>query len=171
LLNCFSTQSFLTQGKFFFDPLIKKNHLIFDFLNRLAIKYFAQYTNRSGVTESRIENLTETEIFIRHKRGNGEVDESKGKNLITLPLVEFFKRFFLHILPRGFHRIRYYGLSSSRCSKEKIAIVEKLIGKKISKKESMMNTKPNPPCSKCHSLNTRTICLRNNTRRERLDTS
>lgn len=137
----------------------------------VAIKYFAQYTNRSGITESRITNVTETEIFIKPKRDNGEIDANKEKKLITLPLIEFFKRFFLHILPKGFHRIRYYGLSSPRCSKEKIALVEELIGKKISKKDSMVNSKPNPPCSKCHSLKTRTICLRNNTRRERIDTS
>ena len=48
--------------------------------------------------------------------------------MMTLPATEFIRRFLLHVLPAGFHRIRYYGLLGNRHRKEKLARCRQLLG-------------------------------------------
>ena len=47
---------------------------------------------------------------------------------MTLPAPEFLRRFLLHVLPAGFHRIRYYGFLGHRHRKEKLARCRDLLG-------------------------------------------
>ena len=133
----------IDEGKVNLEPQYQHTLGMVEFLSRLpetwnvycqppykgkevVLKYMAQYTNRSGISDSRIEKVTDTEIFIKPKRDAAEPDYNKqdvvngeSKKMIVLTLPEFFRRFFLHILPKGFHRIRHFGLSSPHCSKKK----------------------------------------------------
>jgi hypothetical protein len=47
---------------------------------------------------------------------------------MTLPAEEFIRRFLLHVLPSGFHRIRYYGFLGNRYRKEKLEHCRQLLG-------------------------------------------
>lgn len=47
---------------------------------------------------------------------------------MTLPATEFIRRFSLHVLPTGFHRIRYYGFLDARHRREKLARCRQLVG-------------------------------------------
>jgi hypothetical protein len=47
---------------------------------------------------------------------------------MTLSAEEFIRRFLLHVLPRGFHRIRYYGFLGNRFRQDKLALCRQLIG-------------------------------------------
>src|SRR5260370_8214979 len=47
---------------------------------------------------------------------------------MTLSAEEFIRRFLLHVLPRGFHRIRYYGFLGNRFRQEKLARCRQLLG-------------------------------------------
>ena len=65
--------------------------------------YLGRYTHRVGISNARILGMDERGVTFATKDGR----------TCTLPPVEFLRRFLLHVLPRGFHKIRHYGLCSS----------------------------------------------------------
>ena len=68
-----------------------------------VFSYLGRYTHRVGISNARIVSMNERGVTFASKNGR----------TCTLPPVEFLRRFLLHVLPRGFHKIRHYGLSSS----------------------------------------------------------
>ncbi len=84
-----------------------------------VVEYLGRYTHKIAISNHRIISFTDGKVCFRYKDYR---DESKTK---TMPLdaTEFIRRFALHILPKGFVRIRHYGiLSSSRKQKTLPAI-------------------------------------------------
>lgn len=76
-----------------------------------VIEYLGRYTHKIAIANHRIESIADDVVSFRYKDYR---DESKTKHMM-LPAAEFIRRFSLHILPKGFVRIRHYGiLSSSR---------------------------------------------------------
>lgn len=75
-----------------------------------VLAYLARYTHRVAISNSRLVALGERGVSFRWK----DYRASKGGKLqiktMTLPAEEFLRRFLLHVLPSGFHRIRHYGL-------------------------------------------------------------
>jgi hypothetical protein len=71
-----------------------------------VVKYLGQYTHRVAITNQRILNIAGGKVtFIAKDYRDGAV-----KKPVTLEGVEFLRRFTLHILPRRFVKIRYYGI-------------------------------------------------------------
>ncbi len=125
----------------------------------VVLKYFARYTNRAGISDNRIEEINDNEILIKLKRDPAEINTNGAKKTVTLTKIEFFKRFFTHVLPKSFHRIRHFGLSSPRCSKENVESAKKLLNQdSCPEKESPILE--NMFCPKCQSKNTRIISSR-----------
>jgi hypothetical protein len=75
-----------------------------------ALKYLGRYAARAAITDARILELTENSVTFRWK------DRSKGnrQETLTLPGVEFARRYLRHVLPRGLRSIRYYGFCHPR---------------------------------------------------------
>jgi hypothetical protein len=76
-----------------------------------VIKYLARYTHRIAISNHRLLAADERRVSFRWK------DYRRGhrQQIMTLELAEFTRRFLLHVLPRGFVKIRYYGfLAQSR---------------------------------------------------------
>jgi hypothetical protein len=73
-----------------------------------VLAYLARYTHRVAIGNSRLLDLTDKHVSFRWKdyRDNGD---HKNK-VMRLAAGEFMRRFLLHVLPDGFHRIRHYGL-------------------------------------------------------------
>ena len=70
-----------------------------------VLAYLARYVFRIAITESRIVGLDDAGVTIRHK------DRASGRWCRTrLDGHEFMRRFLQHVLPKGFHKVRYYGL-------------------------------------------------------------
>jgi hypothetical protein len=90
-----------------------------------VLAYLARYTHRVAISNSRLVGLDERGITFRYKdyRSNGR--ERFGT--MTLAPGEFIRRFLLHVLPNGFHRIRHYGLLASATCKANIARPRELI--------------------------------------------
>jgi len=82
------------------------------------IKYLGQYTHRVAISNHRLQNIDDNSVSFYYKdyRNNGENKPT------TLPGVEFLRRFCMHILPKGFVKIRYYGIVSSRYAKKTILL-------------------------------------------------
>ena len=68
-----------------------------------VLKYLGRYTHRVAISNGRLLAVTEEAVTFRTKEGKAA----------TLPPVEFLRRFLQHILPKGFQKIRHYGLYAS----------------------------------------------------------
>ena len=69
------------------------------------LEYLARYVYRVAITNSRLVGLDDAGVTIRHK------ERASGRWLRTrLTGHEFMRRFLQHVLPKGLHKIRYYGL-------------------------------------------------------------
>ena len=91
-----------------------------------VLAYLARYTHRVAIANSRLVALDERGVTFRYKdyRRNGQARH----RTMTLTADEFIRRFLLHVLPKGFHRIRHYGLLASAGCKANIARARELIG-------------------------------------------
>lgn len=88
-----------------------------------VIKYLGNYTHRIAISDSRIIQATEKKVTIAVKnRAAGTRQE------VTLSDVEFIRRFLLHVLPKGFVKVRHYGILASRCKKSCLAKCRHLTG-------------------------------------------
>ena len=89
------------------------------------LAYLARYTHRVAISNSRLVGLDERGVTFRYKdyRSNGR----ERFRTMTLAPGEFIRRFLLHVLPKGFHRIRHYGLLASATCKANIARARELI--------------------------------------------
>src|SRR4249919_2924577 len=110
-------------------PLRKKNWFVYakpPFAGPEAVlAYLARYTHRVAISNSRLLALDERGVIFRYKdyRRNGQT----RFRTMTLAPDEFIRRFLLHVLPKGFHRIRHYGLLASATCKTNIARARELI--------------------------------------------
>jgi putative transposase/transposase-like zinc-binding protein len=90
-----------------------------------VLAYLARYTHRVAISNRRLIAVDETHVSFRWKdyRENGR---SRSK-VMRLAAGEFMRRFLLHVLPDGFHRIRHYGLFANGHRAEKLALCRKLL--------------------------------------------
>ena len=72
-----------------------------------ALKYLAPYVYRVALSNNRIEHLGDTSVTFRYRES-----DSGALRQMTLTPMEFIRRFLQHVLPDGFHKVRYYGLLS-----------------------------------------------------------
>ena len=98
-----------------YDALFKKKWVVFAKsafkTNKSVIEYLGRYTHKIAISNYRIQNINKEDrtvtFSLKDYKKNGE------KTTQTLTTKEFIRRFSLHILPRGFTRIRHYGILSS----------------------------------------------------------
>jgi hypothetical protein len=85
-----------------------------------VLGYLARYTHRVAIGNSRLVELTDTHVHFRWKDYRDH-DRSKSK-VMALPIGEFMRRFLMHVLPDGFHRIRHCGLFANYRRTENLAL-------------------------------------------------
>lgn len=90
-----------------------------------VLAYLSRYTHRVAIANSRLLSLDEQGVTFRWKDYR-----TKGKTrhkTMTLNTDEFIRRFLLHVLPNGFHRIRHYGLLANGGRRKQLAQVRELL--------------------------------------------
>jgi len=90
-----------------------------------VLAYLSRYTHRVAISNSRLISMDEHGVTFRWKDYR-----AKGKTrhkTMTLEPEEFMRRFLLHVLPGGFHRIRHYGLIANNVRKENLALARELL--------------------------------------------
>lgn len=88
-----------------------------------VFKYLGNYTHRVAISNHRIVSCTENLVTFRWQdRKNGN-----QKKTLTIPVVDFMKRFLLHILPSRFVKIRHYGILGNSCKKKALELCLLLI--------------------------------------------
>lgn len=78
------------------------------------VEYLAKYTHRVAISNTRIKNIDERGVTFSFR----DYAHNANQKLMTLTGVEFLRRFAMHILPRGFVKIRYYGILTSTYRKQ-----------------------------------------------------
>ena len=91
-----------------------------------VIGYLGRYTHRVAISNHRLLKAENGQVSFAYK---DYADQNKRK-VMAVDADEFIRRFLLHILPSGFHKIRYYGLLATRNRKTKLARARKLLGQK-----------------------------------------
>jgi hypothetical protein len=90
-----------------------------------VLAYLSRYTHRVAISNSRLIALSDAGVTFKWKdyRAKGR-DKAK---VMTLSTDEFIRRFLIHVLPTGFHRIRHYGLFASTTRAKNIARARQLL--------------------------------------------
>jgi hypothetical protein len=104
-----------------------------------VLAYLARYTHRVAIANSRLIALDERGITFRCKdyRCKGRV----RYKTMTLAVAEFMRRFLLHVLPSGFHRIRHYGLLANTARKDNLTRARELLMGSTSQQTTDAQTK------------------------------
>ena len=89
-----------------------------------VLDYLGRYTHRVAISNNRILNIEDGQVTFRYK----DYRHGSQQKTMTLSADEFIRRFLLHVLPAGFHRIRYYGFLGNRYRKEKLQQCRHLLG-------------------------------------------
>lgn len=90
-----------------------------------VLAYLSLYTHRIAISNSRLVTFDDTSVTFRWKdyRANGR----DRVRVMTLAIDEFIRRFLIHVLPGGFHRIRHYGLFANGGRADNIAQARQLL--------------------------------------------
>lgn len=105
-----------------------------------VLAYLGRYTHRVAIANSRIVELDDDHVAFRWKdyRRNG----CDREQIMRLHPHEFIRRFLLHVLPAGFHRMRHFGFLANSHRRDRIALCRMLLGQ------------PTPPGGQSHSNET-----------------
>lgn len=141
----------------------KKNWVVYSkkpFSNPISVfKYLGRYTHRVAISNNRIVGVKNNKVSFSWK----DYRNGNKRKIMNLGVEEFMRRFLLHVLPKGFKRIRFYGLLSNRYKKENIKKIRKLLK---TTEDTALDIKANVPelivdkdsenkykCPKCDSTN------------------
>ena len=89
-----------------------------------AVRYLGRYTHRVAISNHRLVSLVDDQVTFRW-RDSAHNNEQK---LMTLSLDQFLTRFLLHLLPKGFVRIRYFGFLANRRRTTLLPLCFQLLG-------------------------------------------
>ncbi|TGV61054.1 IS91 family transposase [bacterium M00.F.Ca.ET.141.01.1.1] len=114
-----------------------------------VLAYLSRYTHRVAISNRRLIAFDASGVTFRYKdyRRSGP----DRRQVMTLATDEFIRRFLLHVLPRGFHRIRHYGLLACSARKTSLARARELLNVAAPSEDdnSVEPTDVRPPCSCC----------------------
>jgi hypothetical protein len=92
---------------------------------KAVLAYLARYTHRVANSNSRLVALDDNSVTFKWK--DYRIEGSDRYKVMTLATHEFIRRFLIHVLPGGFHRIRHYGLFANTSRADNIARARELL--------------------------------------------
>jgi hypothetical protein len=91
-----------------------------------VLAYLSRYTHRVAISNSRLISVDAETVAFRWK--DYRIKTGDRQRVMRLATGEFIRRFLIHVLPDGFHRIRHYGLLASAARKTNIVKIRNLLG-------------------------------------------
>jgi len=92
--------------------------------NRQALDYLGRYTHRVAISDHRILDVQNNQVtFTWRDRADGNTEKT-----LTIPVADFIGRFLLHVLPRGFQKVRAYGWLAQRHKTVALAAIRAYLG-------------------------------------------
>ena len=120
---------------------------------KAVLAYLSRYTHRVAISNTRLIADDARGVAFHYK--DYRADGLARRKIMTLAADEFIRRFMLHILPRGFHRIRHYGLFANTGRAPNIARLRELLGMQPAANGAASSPAPSddavvlPPCPCC----------------------
>ena len=119
---------------------------------KAVLSYLSRYTHRVAISNHRLVSADADTVAFRWK--DYRIKRGDRQKVIRLATPEFIRRFLMHVLPDGFHRIRHYGLLASATRKVNIARIRDLLGQRLPELEAQERTELAPltlrePCPCC----------------------
>jgi hypothetical protein len=122
-----------------------------------VLRYLARYTHRIAITNRRLLACEHGQVTFRWK----DYQHGHRQRCMTLDAVELLRRFFLHVLPRGFQRIRHYGFLANGVRRAKLARCRQVLGQasvacptaSVAVADTIAVLRQPPPaeaCPRCH---------------------
>jgi hypothetical protein len=149
-LQFFGAHAHLTVAKAFaafLAPLRKTRWFVYakrPFADPKAVlAYLSRYTHRVAISNRRLIALNERSVTFKVK--DYRIEGPGRYTTMTLEFGEFIRRFLSHVLPKGFHRIRHYGLFASSNRTETMEAVRKLLNLAPLAAEQTSGTDPRQP--------------------------
>lgn len=117
-----------------------------------VLAYLSRYTHRVAISNSRLVSADADTVSFRWK--DYRIKFGDRMKVMRLDTHEFIRRFLIHVLPDGFHRIRHYGLLASAARKTNIAMIRTLLGAEEPVKDDTSTAEIIPlalqePCPEC----------------------
>ena len=114
----------------FYDALFKTNWVVYAKQAfggpKQVIEYLGRYTHKIAISNHRLLTVTHDEVTFSYK----DYRQEGVRKAMTLNPSEFVRRFSLHILPKGFVRIRHYGILSSSRKIETLPVIHQQLHSK-----------------------------------------
>ena len=112
-----------------------------------VLKYLTRYTHRVAISNQRLISFEDGKVTFHWK----DYTQDGGHRSMTLDAVEFLRRFLLHVLPRGFMHIRYYGFLANRNRQQKLQRIRSLLDTEIDSIQSQPSAgSPADPTADAH---------------------
>ena len=110
---------------------------------RQVLRYLSRYTHRIAISNRRLLSADQNGIAFKYK--DYRIEGPARYKTMTLATDEFIRRFLIHVLPKGFHRIRHYGLLASGNRAANIAHARKLLAMPLKQPETAKAAEPAEP--------------------------
>ncbi len=110
-----------------------------------VLAYLSRYTHRVAISNHRLVSADAETVAFRWK--DYRIKHGERQKVMSLATPEFIRRFLMHVLPGGFHRIRHYGLLASAARKANIAHIRELLGQRpiVQDPQEVAETNPAHP--------------------------
>lgn len=112
-----------------------------------VISYLGRYTHRVAISNRRILSIAGGKVRFAYK----DYRQGGKAKAMTLDALEFIRRFLQHCLPKGFQKIRYYGILSTRNRREKLAALQRSLGYVPPEAEPPVGGASDSPALECPS--------------------
>ena len=99
----------------------------------VVLAYLSRYTHRVAISNSRLITCDERGVTFKWK--DYRAQRRDRYKTMTLATPEFIRRFLIHVLPAGFHRIRHYGLFANGGRKKNLNLIRQLLNASASEPE------------------------------------
>jgi Putative transposase len=107
------------------------------------LRYLSRYTHRIAISNRRLVSADEKGVTFKYK--DYRIEGPGRYKTMTLATDELIRRFLIHVLPKGFHRIRHYGLLANGNRAANIAHARKLLAMPLKQPETAKATEPGEP--------------------------
>jgi hypothetical protein len=121
-----------------------------------VLAYLSRYTHRVAISNSRLIALGDNAVSFKWK--DYRIEGRDRYKLMTLATSEFIRRFLIHVLPTGFHRIRHYGLFANGARAENIGLMRHLLNASAPQNQVGNDDEP-PTLSPCPCCGGRMIII------------
>jgi hypothetical protein len=106
-----------------------------------VLAYLGRYTHRVAIANSRLVAMTDDAVSFLWK----DYRQEGRRKVMTLEPAEFIRRFLLHVLPPGFHRIRHFGFLANAHRAARLALCRQLLARPVDHQQAERDGEPGDP--------------------------